>query len=274
MYKVTRVPIKPPKVDPTSVHLIVGSGTSTTAFVEPTAGGQCCVLFAGKSQQVERNDSYVIASMDGLMSVNASQYAIDLELTAQDIAQRYPLLEGLNFTDIASQLYSQKAGLVSSIKCNVYHAGDLVALVGDAAHATGGVTGQGCNSALMDSVALANELEASFTDSTLPTKESKIKSALLKYSQKQVLEGLALYDLAFGSEGKLGFRKSIKARFRSLVDTVFGGRFGIGKPLLQTQLTTSLASFSSIRRARADFYAETFPDEESFKNTIAQLSSE
>lgn len=206
------------------------------------------------------------------MSVNASRYEINYDLTAQDIAKRYPLLEGLNFTDIASQLYSQKSGLVSSIKCNLYHAGDVAVLIGDAAHATGGVTGQGCNSALMDSVALADELETSFNDSTL-SKESKIKSALLKYSQKQVLEGLALYDLAFGSEKKLGFRKTVKARFSSLVDTVFGGRFGIGKPLLQTQLTTSLASFSSIRRARADFYAEPFPDEESFKATIQELSS-
>ena len=261
----------PPNLDPTSIHLIVGCGTSTSAFVEPTAGGQSCVLFASRNNTGEDTGD-MMSTLDEVMSENAAGRGVDVDLVAQDIAQGFPLLEGVNLTDVASQLFSQRSASASSIKCNIYHDGAFAALVGDAAHATGGVTGQGCNSALVDSAVLADELEGSFKDGTL-SKEAKIKAALLQYSQKQVLEGLALYDLAFGPKGDAGLLRSIRFRLSTLLDTVFGGKFGIGKPLLQTLLTTSLVPFSKIRRDRSDFYAEPFPDEEDFKKTIASISS-
>ena len=41
-----------------------------------------------------------------------------------------------------------------------YHLGRAV-LLGDAAHSTGGASGQGCNSALQDAISLADALERS-----------------------------------------------------------------------------------------------------------------
>ena len=269
----------PPKLDPSSIHLIVGSG-GCSAFVEPTANGRCCVLFArrgttsGSTTDSKDRISNISTTLDDLFLSISSNTNIDL--IAQDISQRFPLLEGLNFTDIAIQLANQRPSVTSSVKCNVYHAGNLAVLVGDAAHATGGVSGQGCNSALVDSAVLADQLEESFRSTSTTTnstdKEHKIQNALLKYSQKQVPEGLALYDLAFGQRSDKNGWKSIWISLNSLLDTIFGGKFGIGRPPLQTLLTTSVAPFSDIRRNRQDLYTEPFPDEEYFNTVIESLS--
>jgi len=275
--KVARLPIMPPKLDPSSIHLIVGSG-GCSAFVEPTANGRCCVLFArrgttsGSTTDSKDRNSNISTTLDDLFLSISSNTNIDL--IAQDISQRFPLLEGLNFTDIAMQLVNQRSSSTSSVKCNVYHAGNFAVLVGDAAHATGGVSGQGCNSALVDSAVLADQLEESFhsTITSCTNKKHKIQSALLKYSQKQVPEGLALYDLAFGQPSDKNGWKSIWISLNSLLDTIFGGKFGIGRPPLQTLLTTSVAPFSEIRRNRQDLYTEQFPDAEYFNSMIESLS--
>ena len=47
-YKVVRLTKMPPKLDPSAVSLIVPKSGSPTAFVEPTAGGNNCILFAGR----------------------------------------------------------------------------------------------------------------------------------------------------------------------------------------------------------------------------------
>jgi 2-polyprenyl-6-methoxyphenol hydroxylase-like FAD-dependent oxidoreductase len=61
------------------------------------------------------------------------------------------------------------------VTCNTYHYGNFAVLTGDAAHATGGVSGQGVNSALQDAALLANCL-AQVYDSTI--KEDSLRSAL------------------------------------------------------------------------------------------------
>jgi kynurenine 3-monooxygenase len=199
---------------------------------------------------------------------------IDLESTAQDFLYQFPLLDGSNVTDILLQLLVQRPRSVYSVKCNVYHVDSFAALVGDAAHATGGVTGQGCNSALVDSAALADELYRCLTDesSVSLTKEQKIGKALVAYSQKQVPEGQALFELAFGEPNETAnLWLKIWIRINSLVESVFGGKFGIGRPSLQKLLTTTLIPFSTIRRDRGDLYAEKFPDAAYFNATIASF---
>ena len=104
-------------------------------------------------------------------------------------------------------------------------------------------------------------------------KETCLQKALLGYSQRQVPEGYALYDLSFGPTPK-GIVKKVFFALTTARDTLFRGRFGIGKPPLQTLLTTSLKSFSDIRRERAAFYDEPFPDEASFNQTLAMVYSQ
>jgi len=74
------------------------------------------------------------------------------------IIEQFPLLDGmLGLDDIVQQLLSQRTSVATSVKCNTYNSNSdvtPVAICGDAAHATG-VSGQGANSALMDTTVLA-----------------------------------------------------------------------------------------------------------------------
>jgi kynurenine 3-monooxygenase len=265
IFKVARLPIMPPLLDPTSIHLIASGGS---AFVEPIAEGQCCILFNGKSGEEEQGESKEIESFQELVKSPSNGKDLNLETLISDFRKTYPLLEGLNETDIMLQLADQAPSAASAVKCNIYHGAGFVALVGDAAHATGGVTGQGCNSALMDSVALANALEQACKESKEGPKTNIIELALLNYSKKQVPEGAALYDLALGAKGEISPILNLRIKVGSLLDTLFGGKFGLGKPFLQTLATTSLVPFSDIRRDRASRYAMPFPEEEEFDKKI------
>jgi kynurenine 3-monooxygenase len=237
-FKVVRLSSVPPKVDPTAVSLIIPGG----AFVEPTGNGGCCILFNGKE------DSPLLSETKNATAV------------VEALQGAFPQWEGFHET-IAEQLMAQKVtGSASSVVCNTYHYSDKVALAGDAAHATGGVSGQGVNSALQDSFVLAECIQQN---------RNNLGEALLMYSQRQVPEGKALYDLSFGPKpkGLMGIRWAL----RNARDTLFRGKFGIGESPLQTRLTTVLTPFAEIRRERDAFYDAPFPEESEFREILTSL---
>jgi kynurenine 3-monooxygenase len=264
------------------------SSGSISAFVEPVAGGGACILFAGRGG----GDSSDASRSDGASAAAATERAEetllsdwrlerydqdDVRAFSEDIVARFPLLEGTPERDLASmvrQLLSQRPGVAAAVKCNAFHFG-RAALCGDAAHATGGVSGQGVNSALVDSAVLAECIDAQFAgaggSSGGEDVQKTLGAALLAYSQKQVPEGLALYDLSFGPEGELGLLGRLRALLSTIRDTLFGGRFGVGKPLLQVQLSQSTRSFSDIRRERDAYYGVAFPNDEEFRQKLATL---
>jgi kynurenine 3-monooxygenase len=249
-FKVCRLTLTPAKLDPTSVSLIVPRAGTTTAFVEPTADG-CCILFAGRGGDV-------------ILDPPA-----DLDRTVEALAEAFPLLNDLDFRLVAEQLANQRSGTAASVVCNTYHYGSAAALCGDAAHATGGVSGQGVNSALVDSAVLGDLVVQEFNPKE---KALSLQTALLKYSQKQVPEGKALYDLSFGPKPE-GF---LKLRFlaRNALSTVFQGRFGIGAKPLQTMLTTSTRTFADIRRELDIYYDKPFPDQKAYNDMLAHVNEE
>ena len=122
------------------------------------------------------------------------------------------------------------------------------------------------NSALVDAVVLAESLEENFDPTN---RQLSLQKALLRYSQRQVPEGKALYDLSFGPKPS-GVRK-VKFLFQSALDTLFQGRLGIGRPPLQTMLTTSTRPFSEVRRERDAFYDEPFLDQGTFDAMLAKI---
>lgn len=250
--KVVRLNSMPPLLDPTAVALVLPQSGGISAFVEPTAKGSACVLFAGQN------------ATDVLFTSS------DVAIVKQEIEQRFPLLVGGELDEAAAQLVSAKNTTQSSlIKCNTFHYGSTAVLVGDAAHATGGVSGQGVNSALMDSAALAESLKRLYNPAD---KENSLRQALLAYSQKQVPEGKALYELSFGPSSK-SLAKRAKLATKAIVDTLFKGRLGIGEQPLRTLLTTSLESFADVRRDRDGLYDEPFPDEAYWNQTLAKLDA-
>ena len=245
-FKVVQLKEIPPGVDASAVSLMIPKNGSVTAFVEPTGDGTCCVLFAGKGDSP-------------LLSITNNSTALK-----ESLETAYPKWGGDLLDEMAEQLMRQKVtGTASSVVCNTYHYSDRAVLTGDAAHATGGVSGQGVNSALIDSVVLAD---------CIANNRDSLSSALLTYSQKQVPEGKALYDLSFGP--KPSGLKGIRLLLMNARDTLFRGKFGIGKPPLQTRLTTTLSSFSEIRREKDIFYAEKFPDETEFNRKLMDLHTD
>lgn len=252
VFKAVQLPAMPPMLDPSAVQLLLPKSGSVTAFVEPTANGRCCVLFAGRGE-------------DDVLLSSANETAIEEELGA-----RYPKLVGADLKSAADQLASLgKATQASRVTCNTYHFSNVAVLAGDAAHATGGVSGQGVNSALCDSSLLADCLLRKYDSQQ---KEKSLNDALLAYSQQAVPEGKALYDLSFGPKpptvmGKLQFA------LKSARDSIFKGKFGIGELPLQTLLTTSLKSFADIRRDRDLYYDEAFPDQAYWDATLAKIDA-
>lgn len=251
-FKVVRLPKMPPALDPTAVALLLPKAGSCTAFVEPTAGGQACVLFAGSN------------STDTLFT---SKNATELKLTIED---RFPKLVGSNLDEAVEQLISaSETSKASVVKCNIYHYGNMAALVGDAAHATGGVSGQGVNSALVDAAVLADCLLENYDSSA---KLQSTRKALLEYSKKQVPEGKALYELSFGPKpSSLG--KRIVTSLANVLDFLFKGKFGLGRQPLQTLLTTSLQSFADIRRELDGRFDECFPTDSDWEGRVKQLDA-
>ena len=126
---------------------------------------------------------------------------------------------------------------------------------------------QGVNSALVDSVVLADALCHTYQRNDL----SSLQRALLEYSQCQVPEGHALYELSFPPPPESAKAKIFQT-FRTTRDFLFHGRWGIGSPPVQTTLTTSLQSFCEIRRDRQSYYGkETFPSDATWKAKLAEL---
>ena len=252
------------KVDPKSVHLMIPKGSGSgpvTAFVEPTIKG-ACILFAGRVKD----------DVDELQLLSPTYDANDTDkLKELGIAVResFPLLEDKLTDEVVENVARQKGFSSAVVKSNIYHCG-LLAICGDAAHATGGVSGQGCNSALIDAAVLVDCLESELSVNIKDEeKANAIKSALLKYSQRQVPEGTALFELAIGPDEPV----SIFRRALSSIATVANFLFRSGNTTQRT-LGTSLKPFSDIRRERGIFFSENFLSEEEFNMKLAQVNNE
>lgn len=294
-FKVARTEKMPPLMDPESVGLILPESKSLgiTAFVEPTVEGGACILFAGKlpSSEAEAGASDSDGeelSLGPIMFPHPDSkddvLQPDIEQVKQLIVEQFPLLEGTpGMEELVQQLLSQRTSVADSVKCNVYSSSPDVtatAICGDAAHATGGVSGQGCNSALIDSAALADCLMQHYhptndlNDAIQTSKKTMLHQCVQSYSQKAVPEGHALYDLSFGNDGKtLPIFRNIKTMLSNAIDAVFGGRFGIGKKPLQTLLASSSTAFVDIRRDREKYYIREFPSDELFQKELEEVYS-
>ena len=283
-FKVCQCISMPPSLDQNSVALILpeSKALGVIAFVEPTVNGGCCILFGGK---LSDSSSSAEVNLNSLLfpDPNLSDRDIrsDAGLTKEMILAQFPLLEGTpGMDDAIKQLLSQRSSVADSVKCNIYNSPSAItptALCGDAAHATGGVTGQGCNSALIDAVVLVDCLTDNYQpratdDNIADMKKAMLHQSLQSYSNKQVPEGLALYDLSFENDGKtLPIFRNIRVMLSKVIDIIFGGRFSIGKKPVQTLLASSLDSFTDIRRDRQQYFVEEFPTDEDFERQLGSV---
>ncbi len=250
--------------DPKAVKLLFPSG----AFIIPSGSdGSCCILFSSQGRSDVGDDSIPLYLRE----------TQNTTLVEEALRERFPRWKNESFKDIAAQLMAQDLRQNSAFKvtCNIYHYQNKAVLVGDAAHSTGGVSGQGLNSALMDALVLHECLQGQQKIDRLEEPECDLESSLREYSTRQVPEGRALYELFFGPSPQ-GFKKRFLWGLKTVRDALFQGKFGIGEDTLPTRLSSSLTLFSTIRRERDYFYKNQnndgrFPSEDEFRCQLDEL---
>ena len=248
--KVVRLDAVPPPLAPDAVSVVPGSPVS--AFIEPTKGGACAL----------------ISWRDGGSGVDPAAVSDPDEAGACSPPRCRSSAKASTRLRLAPSFVDQRPARAATVKCNSYHAGKAV-LLGDAAHSTGGASGQGCNSALGDAAALATLLERE-AEAAAGATEAAIASALRAYSSQRVPEGQALLELSIGPSkpGPLTAKRSARSRPPSAPCSTASA---LGEPPLQTELTTSLTPFVELRKKREKLYGEPWPDPREFEATIAEV---
>ncbi|WP_238360752.1 FAD-dependent oxidoreductase [Iningainema tapete] len=149
----------------------------------------------------------LVHDLDGLMSgtVNfprENNPIVNLstkEQVWQFFRDRFPEVAQLLPESEVEAFLNRPISTISTIRCNRYHHGDSVLLIGDAAHATSPSLGQGCNAAFED-VAFFDELLNEYSD--------HIASAIEQFTLRRKPDAHALVELsdyAFPLSGKLMF---------------------------------------------------------------------
>ncbi|WP_081716837.1 FAD-dependent oxidoreductase [Leptolyngbya sp. Heron Island J] len=101
--------------------------------------------------------------------------------------EKLPVFRELMSEAEAEDLLHRPVARLVSVKCDRFHQGEHILLVGDAAHAVSPSIGQGCNSSLED-IEIINQLLDQFQDNW--------SQVLPQFSQQRVPEAHALKDLS------------------------------------------------------------------------------
>jgi len=126
---------------------------------------------------------------------------------------------------------------VSTVRCNRYHYGDSVVIIGDAAHAVSPSIGQGCNAALEDVVVFDNLLDEYADNLATVTEQYTIRR------QPDAWALVELGDNAFPSSTKLFIEFILREQLAKTLHKLFPHRF----PLSMFQLISeSTVSYSEI----------------------------
>jgi len=156
----------------------------------------------------------------------------------------FPQLLGGITLDSAEQFLTQTPSVNFVNKLSTYHhSPSRICVLGDAAHCTGGASGQGCNSALEDAATIAQLLDET---------PLNLDEALAEFSKRRVEQGHALLDLAVTAN-------SPKSPFLRVGFLVLNGLEGLGhkflpslvSPPTQNLLTQTDLPFTEIYSRKA-----------------------
>lgn len=275
--KVLRLPRMPAALAPDAVHLVPGKG-GLVAFLEPTAHG-VCALISWRGPVAVDSIADAGAGPEGDQATVDPAALRDAAEAQAMLVEAFPTLRDVleQANDEAAgtagaQFVAQRVSTASTVRCASYHLAPHCVLLGDAAHSTGGASGQGCNSALQDAVVLADALVAESSASTSDGDGGDgrcrvdVPAALAAYSAARVPEGHALLDLSVGPRRERGPLARLRFGLSSVTDSLLS-KLGLGEPPLQTLLTTSLKPFAQIRREREGIFGP-FPTDAEFAHAI------
>ena len=151
-----------------------------------------------------------------LARTTPSSIFLQKEEVWQFFRDRFPEIAELLSESEAEAFLHRPISTISTIRCNRYHHGDSVLLIGDAAHASSPSLGQGCNAAFED-VAFFNELLDKYSDD--------ISEAIKQFTLRRKPDAHALVELsdyAFPLSSKLmSFEFLIKLRIAQIMHQLF-----------------------------------------------------
>ena len=129
--------------------------------------------------------------LHGALIFNAEKNPFEAWTTKEEILtffeEKLPTFRAVMSDADAEELLERPVARLTTVKCDRFHEGDRVLLIGDAAHAVSPSIGQGCNSALED-VVIIDQLLDRFQDDW--------SQVLPQFSKQRVPDAHALKDLS------------------------------------------------------------------------------
>jgi len=168
-----------------------------------------------------------------------------------------------NFSDIgelmseseAEALLNKPASTVLTVRCNSYHYGDSILLIGDAAHAVSPSIGQGCNAALED---------VFIFDQLLDECSDNIAEAIAQFTVRRQPDGSALVELgdnAFPLSQGLFIEFIFREAVAKILHNIFPKRFSQSLFYLISETTVP---YSEILNLYKDWIAKVKKSNEKF----------
>jgi kynurenine 3-monooxygenase len=150
----------------------------------------------------------------------------------QFFKERFPELAQIISASEVEEFLKRPLSRVLTIRCNRYHFGDSVLILGDAAHAVSPALGQGCNASLEDVFVFNQILDACLDD---------LPSAIEQFTQGRNTDALALAELsdyAFPSSSRLFIEFILRDRVARFLHQRFPKQFV--PPLSEMLFETSI----------------------------------
>ncbi|MBD2075647.1 FAD-dependent monooxygenase [Phormidium sp. FACHB-592] len=129
--------------------------------------------------------------LNGVITFDAQDNPLSSLTTQEEVLpffrENFPLFGQLMSTEEAEAFWHRPVGQVFTVRCDRFHEGDSILLMGDAAHAVSPAMGQGCNASLEDVLIFERLLEQYQDDWAL---------ALPTFSEQRVPDAHALRELS------------------------------------------------------------------------------
>lgn len=189
-------------------------------------------------------DGAIDGTINFLRENNPIAHLSTTEQVLQLFQEQFPEIAQLLPESEAQAFSSRPSSAILTIRCNRYHHGDSVLLIGDAAHATSPSLGQGCNASFED-VLILDQLLDEFSDN--------VGEAIAQFSLRRKPDAHALVELsdyAFPLSGKLLFLEFLfRLQFAKFLHRLFPERF---LPSLFQLVSETTVPYSEI----LDFYKD------------------
>ena len=161
--------------------------------------------------------------------------------------ERFPEVAQMMPNSEAEAFLGRSPSRILTIRCNRYHHGDSVLIIGDAAHSVSPSIGQGCNAALED-VAILDELLDEYADDWA--------EAIAQFTLRRKADAHALVELgdySFPSSSGLFIEFVLREQLAKTLHQLFPARFS---PSLSELVFESSIPYSEILHSYRDWIAK------------------